>query len=229
MSVMEDVSGMFDRAAPSRGSKAAATTVEQLSKWSAMAPVRIPHEDRLGPAEADRIWGVIYGLFKASGEEDRKEVKLAVYAYFAVNGSSPRGDYSQTIFTSGGSSAAASDVVQKIGKDILRKFLRAYPEEAYYALKGSKVINQDPVAVEKAGARGIPSQMAYLVADFFGNCPAMPPSEVSIYNKAFAHNLSRATAGRNGMRIEEVGNAEREVGVNAQRAGQAQESYSSAY
>jgi len=176
---------------------------------------------------ADAKWNKIYQVFGVSGEQGRAEVKLALYAYFAVNGTSKCGDYGQTIITSGGATCLASDVVNIIGKDVLRRFFRAYADEPYWALKGSNVLESDGVAVAKAAERNIPSNMVYLLADYLSDCPAMTPSEAAVYARAFSYNIKRAGAARGGRDTASVDASARDEVLEAQRAA-GQESVSNA-
>lgn len=197
-------------------------SARQIAVWGAVASPKPQHEDRMDRETADTCWNGIFGLFGSTGEEMRKEVKLAVYAYFGVNGSSRFGEYEREIRTGSGRAVSARDVVKVIGVTRLRQFLRADPSEAYFSLKGSGALDADPVSVAKAVELGVPVGQAYLMADFLKACPEFSASEREVYSRLFERGIMRAGANRGGKSVEQEARDTGMRGVEAQRAAMTQ-------
>lgn len=204
----------------SRGGSNAAgrNSAMMMEVWSMVAAPRNSHEDRMDPEKATEVWNRIYALFgSTSGEPMRKEVKLAVYVYFGVNGTSQYGDYEGTLRLGSGISVPARDVVLRIGHTNLRRFCRAFVEEAYYALKGSGAMTDDSLIVAKAATKNLPADKAYLLADYLTACPVFSEPERQIYSSLFNANISRAGANRRGKTVDEISEDKRERDISAQR------------
>lgn len=205
---MSETRGAYGRVARAAGE----------SKWGNVAVPRVEHEDRMAVEEAEAVWNRIYSLFRAAGEEARNEVKLAVYAYYAVNGSSPQTPHSKDIVTGGGVSVASADVLDAIGsRELIRRFLRAHVEEAYSALKESEVLATDDVYVAKVADKGIPRQYAYCGADFLRGCGLLMPVEKDYADRAFNYSVQRARSARGGRTVEQIDEESRDARLTAQR------------
>lgn len=179
--------------------------------WSGVAVPVTEHEDRMPADDAQRVWNEIYRLFNAAGESAQLEVRLAVYAYYAVNGASTQTKHSREISTGGGEVAAASDVMKCIGVQRIRQFLRSDVREAYDALKDSEVLEADEVAVSKAEEKGIPKGCTFLMADFLRGCPSLTPEEKKIADSAFIYSIARARGARGGLTVEQIGDNTRQA------------------
>lgn len=185
--------------------------------WADVAPPVIEHEDRLPAHVAQEKWTEIYRLFDATNESAQREVKLAVYAYYAVNGASVRTLHSRDINTGGGVSVLAADVRECIGETQIRKFLRADVDEAYSALKETEALERDEVFVKKAMSKGVPRGFAHCAVDFLRGCSLMTPEEEIFAEAHFNNSIKRARNARAGLTIDEEDNRRRGSTLDAQR------------
>lgn len=185
--------------------------------WADVAPPEIEHEDRLPSHVAQEKWNAIFRLFDATNEGAQKEVKLAVYAYYAVNGASVRTLHSRDINTGGGVSVLAADVRECIGETQIRKFLRSDVNEAYSALKETETLERDEVFVKKAMAKGVPRGFAHCAVDFLRGCSLMTPEEEVYAEMHFNNSIRRARAARGGATITEEDERSRDRVLSAQQ------------
>lgn len=198
----------FGRPARSRGE----------DKWRNVALPVVEHEDRMTLEEAMVIWNKIYGLFRATGEDARDEAKLAVYAYYAVNGASRQTPHTKQIRTGGGASVLSADVLDAIGSgDQIRRFLRADVDDAYGALKGSEVLSNDDVFSAKVIDKGVPRPYAHCAVDYLRGCSLFTPMEKEYADKAFSYSIRRARAARGGKSVDEIAADGRDDRISAQK------------
>lgn len=185
--------GAFGRAERARGERT----------WSNVALPEVEHEDRLPLGEAAETWNGIYRLFRAGGEDAQKEVKLAVYAYYAINGASRRTKHSRDITTGGGASVLASDVLDVIGEKKIRQFCRADVNEAYSALKESGVLENDEVFAHLAMEKGVPRGSLHCAVDYLRGCSLLTVEEKEFARNHFNASIEKARNARGGLTIDE--------------------------
>jgi len=174
------------------------------AKWSEVNAPVIEHEDRFSNEKCDELWTSLYSLFAATGEGAQSEVKLAVWCYYAVNGTSKRTPHGVDINTAGGTSVPASDVLRVIGAGNTRRFLRGTQEEAYVALTETQALQEDEVFVAKVASKySIPRAFVHCAVDFLRDCPMFTPEEVRFSDIAFKTSVERATRARGGRTMDE--------------------------
>eukprot|EP00249_Psilotum_nudum_P025497 c30029_g1_i1 orf=112-768(+) len=171
--------------------------------WGNVAIPEIEHEDRLSASDARDVWNDVFRLFRATGEEAQREVKLAVYAYYGVNGASRRTKHSRDINTGGGASVLASDVGNVIGMHRIRQFLRADVAEAYSALKETGVLENDEVFVSKAMEKGVPRGFMHCAVDYLRGCSLLTEEEKIYVDHHFSYSIQRARGARGGLTVDE--------------------------
>lgn len=163
----------------------------------------VEHEDRFPQEAATDVWEDIYTLFRATSEQTRDEVRVAVYAYFAVNGTSRVGKYSRGV-TSGSETVVVHEIVKQITGGTIREFFRADVVDAYHALKDSGVLENDEVFVQKALDKGVPRGFVHCAVDFLRGCPEFTNEEKQYSDAAFKNAIQRSFVARGGKGLDEI-------------------------
>jgi len=188
--------------------------------WVSLSPKRIDEEDALG-ADANRaVWEKVYrasGKAQA-GEKERAGIRLAVYVYGALNGTSREGNYNGECQCFDGTKFAASIIPQSTGRMNIRKFFRANMLEAYDALKSSRVMETYQRFLSKAASLSVSPEAAFATADFLADCPKFTPSETRAHDAAFTRGIERARRARGGRGLEEVEHGRMTANMEAQGA-----------
>jgi len=173
-------------------------------KYASLSVTAVEHEDRLDPSAAQDVWNDIYSVFGASGEGAQTNVRVAIYGYYAVNGTSRRTPHNCDITTSDGVTIASADVLKCIGKENIRKFMRSDVADAYFALKETDILTNDAVySTKMERERGVPRSYCYVAVDYLRGCPEFTPDEARYAEKAFQLSISRAAVARGGVDIDE--------------------------
>lgn len=173
--------------------------------WENVKPPSIDHEDALDKEIVDEMWNSLYReIGKASADEEAKAaVRLAVYAYAVINGTSREGAYAGRVKVSDGSKFDAALIPRVTGKTRIRRFFRGCMEESYVALKASRVIEDDARYVAQVSELGISPENAFATADWFKDCPVFTPAEKLAYDMSANKGKTRAALSR-GKTLEEI-------------------------
>jgi len=174
--------------------------------WAGLKPKSVGTEDALGESQNKQTWEKLYGLAgAASADEAAKQgIRLAVYAYCCVNGTSREGAYEAMLKTATGLEFSASVIPQAASRMSIRKFLRANIVESYTALKESGIIEENERYVAKVSLLGISASCAFATADWMGDCPLFTPMEVKAHEISFNVGLERSRRSRGGVSLEAV-------------------------
>jgi len=173
--------------------------------WSSLKPKVVASEDAMSAENVSSVWASIekeHG-FRSLSEEQRAGLRLAVYAYFARNGTSREGDYSGTVTMYDGTVIKAHLIKKACGFEP-RKFARGSMYEAYNALKESRIMEEDERFVAKAASLGVGASEAFATADFLDDCPFFTPKELKAHDTARNYGLRRAKGARGGRSLEDV-------------------------
>jgi len=185
-------------------------------KYESVSSTQVEHEDRMDTDGAQELWNEIYQLFGATAEAMQTNVRVAVYGYYAVNGASRRTPHGRDVTTSDGVTAPSAEVLKVIGKERIRKFMRADVVDAYSALKYSPVITTDEIfAAKMERERNVPRSYCYAAVDFLRGCPEFTPEEVKYSESAFRLGINRADNARRGISIDELDEDEKMKHVDA--------------
>jgi len=190
------------------------------SVWVKALPKHVDVEDAMSPMLVSQKWAEIYreAKMRGSSEDEQRAVRLAVYVYCALNGTSRVGNYTGKIITSTGVSFDSAVLVRVLSKFSVRRFLRGNMEESYEALKLSGAMSKYPRFISKAGELGIGPEAAFATADWVSDCSLFTPEESRANKAAFEHAVVRARAARQGRSLEEVEQSEVHGNLRAQGA-----------
>jgi len=173
--------------------------------WAAVMPVAVPAEDAMSPGRVAAAWEVIYREVGARSESERKAVRLALYVYATVNGTSSVGKYSGDVTLSNGQVFNASVIPRAVGRNAIREFFRGNMDEAYEALKKSHAIEKlAPRYVMKWEAKGVARDAVFATADYMRNCTKFTPAEANANTLSFNMGVARAAVARKGHSLEEM-------------------------
>jgi len=180
-------------------------SVSQID-WTQFKPVVVSHEDTMDAAEVKATWQKIYrdSGYTTLNEDTQRSVRMAVYVYLCVNGTSREGAYDGKCVTKDGVSFPAAVIPRAAGKMKIRRFMRGNMEESYVALKNSKVIEEDEKYVAKVAKLGVSADLAFATGDWFTSCPKFTPSETRVHEASFTHGVERAKLARGGRALEKV-------------------------
>jgi len=186
--------------------------------WKAVAPKSVEHEDSMSPDNVKVCWEKIYKAARilSADEATKRSLRLALYAYAAVNGTSRVGNYGKRVTLSGGNVVEAAVIPQSVGKFNIRQFFRGNMTEAYEALKSSQTLALDSRFVAKWQAYGIDASVCYAVADFLDDCPHFTPEEERAHSIARTQGIERSRRARGGKGLEAVEQDERDLAMNVQ-------------
>lgn len=188
------------------------------SVWVKALPKHVDAEDTMSPAMVKKSWNDIYreAGMRGSSEDEQRAVRLAVYVYFALNGTSRVGNYTGRIVTSSGVAFDSAVLVRVLSKFSLRRFMRGNMDESYEALKMSGAMSQYPRFIAKVGELGISPEVAFATADWMSDCRFFTPEESRANRLAFNYAIKRATGSRQGRSLEDVERSDVQSGLRAQ-------------
>jgi len=174
--------------------------------WGSLKPKEVGYENAMGKDQVKEMWKKIYERIGrgAKSEKERQAIRLAVYTYAMINGTSREGTYGARIRTSDGTEFSAAVIPQVTGKLAIRKFFRGCMHESYEALKESDVAADYPEFISKAASLGIPADCAFAMADWFTDCALFTPLEAKAHLTSFNNSVARAQRSRGGRKLEEV-------------------------
>jgi len=191
--------------------------------WADLKPKSVGNEDALSDDQNKLVWEKLYKMVgAASAEEDtKKSIRLAVYAYCCVNGTSRDGQYEVPFKTSTGLEIDSAVIPQAASRMQIRKFLRSNMIESYEALKSSGVIEENARYVMKVSALGVSPACAFATADWLTDCPLFTPAENRAHEASFTASVERAKRSRGGHSLENVEKARVDAGLAAQGPAEA--------
>jgi len=186
--------------------------------WKAVKPTGVDHEDTMNSAKVKKVWTEIYKLagLKNPDETTQRAMRMAVYVYGCLNGTSREGNYNGEMRLSNGTAVPASVIPRATGKMQIRQFYRGNMNESYEALKQSGVIEEDERFVAKVAQLGISASCAFATSDWMGDCPLFTPAETAAYNASFNVGLQRSRRARDGKTLEGVEQSRTEERLDAQ-------------
>jgi len=174
--------------------------------WTDLVPKHVDSEDTMSPVNVSKTWEKLYakvGMSQGS-ESEKAGVRLGVYTYGALNGTSREGNYAGLITLSNGKTIPASAIPAATGRYEIRRFFRGNMKEAYTALKSSGVLLENPKFVAHAAALGVSADNAFATADWFTDCPYFTVAEARAHDMVMKHGLDRSRRAREGRSLDEV-------------------------
>jgi hypothetical protein len=187
------------------GVKGSEETSLSKNKWVDLKPKSIGFENAMGAEQVAEVWKKIYVAVGGASDETKKSaVRLAVYTYAMINGTSREGAYRALCKTSYGTTFPASVISQSTGRMEIRRFFRGNMTESYEALKASDVATDYPDFVASAATKGISADCAFATADWLTDCYLLTPAEERAHNVSFTISVEKSRRARGGHRLEEV-------------------------
>lgn len=176
-----------------------------VSGWADLKPASVGLENAMGAARVEGVWESIYKLVGGASDESKKRsIRLAVFTYAMLNGTSREGAYRARCKTSYGKEFDAAVIPQSTGKMDIRRFFRGNMTESYIALKSSGVAADYPDFIAKAATKGISQDCAFATADWLTDCHLLTPAEEKAHNASFTISVEKARRARGGRGLEEV-------------------------
>jgi hypothetical protein len=175
----------------------------ERARWEKVDSTEAASERADAPDVCKARWQKVYAMFNATSDKAKDAAFLAVNLYFAKNGCSPAGGYTQDIVAAG-TEVPASSVVAVTGRGdgAVRKWLRGALLDSVNALKYSKACEKDPVMVAEAGEYGLSPEQAWLMADWLApKNPYLSAEEGDVAARVRVHKISRANVGRGGAQV----------------------------
>jgi len=174
----------------------------------------------MGPQATKKAWSRIYAYAGVSSgnEAEKRAIRLALYVYCCLNGTSRAGVYSGSIKTSSGHEFSASVLSRGVGVESIRRFMRANADESYEALKESGVMEKDDRFVAHVAKLGISAENSFATADWLDGCPKMTQAEKAANEAARDRGLERAIRARGGRTLEDVEEIRRGKSMRVQGA-----------
>lgn len=163
-------------------------------------------------------WNAIYAKIgmRSADEKEQAGVRLAVYVYGVLNGTSSVGAYSGTVTTANGRTFQAAVIPQVVGVNDIRRFFRGNMLESYTSLKSSKVMERNPAFVASKARFGATAETAFATADWMKDCPEFTPAEKNVHEASFNFSIEKARRSRGGKSLDEVKREDNEDNLSAQ-------------
>jgi hypothetical protein len=174
------------------------------NEWEKFTPKFVSAEDSMSPKDVAMVWQRIYKAAGANGEDAQKAVRVAVYVYGRVNGTSRAGNYQGECVPSTGSSFPAAAIPQATGSLVIRRFYRGNMAESYQALKHTGWLVNHPRVLAGAARLGVGPSEAFAMADWMKDCQYFTPAETRAFEASFTTGIERATRARGGQSLEQV-------------------------
>jgi hypothetical protein len=183
-----------------------------------LAPTVVEHVDALAPEANKAMWQKFYSAagYSSAGEESKAGLRLAVYLYLLVNGTSREGAYSGDLRPRDGNLVPAATLVRVCGSAGVRRWMRANQAESYDALRAQPLENIVPRYVASVAKLNIGTQEAFATADWLTGCEKFTPTEVRAHETSFDTSVNRARRARGGHALEEVEKRRQEVALESQ-------------
>jgi len=209
---------MAERPAPTKTASSFVSSGSKKVNWAELKPKSVDHEDAMSASRVAAVWARLYEHAGLTGlsEDQQAAVRLAVYKYCCINGTSRVGSYSGVMVTSFGDTVGAAVIPRAAGVGNVRKFLRGNMIDSYHAMKQSGCIEDDERFVAKITSLNLPSETAFATADWLTGCPEFTPAEAAAHQVSFYHGLERARRARGGKTLEEVEETKLAAGLATQ-------------
>lgn len=198
-----------------------ATAMKELRDvdWASFAPKSVPFEDSVLPHSVNNYWERIYAEVGADDEKKHVEVRLALYAYCAKNGTSREGNYEGVMKTASGMTVPADVLPRVVTKYLIRRFMRACAEESYLSLKLSGCLLADERFIARIMANGVPTDAYMATCDWLRESAMLTPQEAHHNERLFVARRKAADVARGGtLDSVEARRVENAVGVHDEGA-----------
>jgi hypothetical protein len=167
-------------------------------EWAKRRARQVDYEDSVTLRSSREIWASLYAAAGATNEQDQEDVRMAVYEYCALNGTSREGNYAGRMKTAGGKEFAAVSLAHAATKGQIRRFMRGNMRESYVALKESGALMDNARFMAKVAQDGVPADAYMAECDWMTFNPMFTPLE-SVHNaRLFSVRRDAAEKNRGG-------------------------------